>query len=72
MAQLLLEQPNEKQALFLADRHKHVGFGGARGGGKSWSVRNKAIRLCLRYEGIKVLIVRRTYPELVNNHITPF
>lgn len=71
MAQLLLEQPNEKQALFLADRHKHVGFGGARGGGKSWSVRNKAIRLCLRYEGIKVLIVRRTYPELVNNHITP-
>ena len=68
---LVLEEPNEKQKLFLADHHKHVGFGGARGGGKSWSVRNKAIRLCLRYAGIKILIIRRTYPELVNNHINP-
>ena len=68
---LILQAPNEKQKLFLADQHKHVGFGGARGGGKSWSVRNKAVRLCLRYEGIKILIIRRTYPELVNNHINP-
>jgi hypothetical protein len=69
--QLILEQPNDKQQRFLADHHRHVAFGGARGGGKSWSVRNKAIRLCLRFGGIKVLIVRRTYPELVNNHIEP-
>lgn len=66
-----MQQPSEKQKLFLADHHKHVGFGGARGGGKSWAVRNKAIRLCLRFAGIKVLIIRRTYPELVNNHINP-
>lgn len=69
--ELSLQRPSEKQALFLSDHHKHVGFGGARGGGKSWAVRNKAIRLCLRYAGIKVLIVRRTYPELINNHISP-
>ena len=69
--QLVLEEPNDKQKLFLSDHHRHVAFGGARGGGKSWSVRNKAIRLCLRFAGIKVLIVRRTYPELVNNHIEP-
>ena len=68
---LVMQTPSEKQKLFLADHHKHVGFGGARGGGKSWAVRNKAIRLCLRYNGIKVLIVRRTYPELVNNHVNP-
>ena len=68
---LTLDQPNDKQKQFLADRHKHIGFGGARGGGKSWAVRNKAVRLCLRYSGIKVLIIRRTYPELVNNHINP-
>ena len=49
--QLVLEEPNDKQKLFLADHHRHVAFGGARGGGKSWSVRNKAIRLCLRFPG---------------------
>ena len=68
---LVMSEPSEKQALFLADHHKHVGFGGARGGGKSWAVRNKAIRLCLRFNGIKVLIVRSTYPELINNHVNP-
>ena len=70
--QLVLEPPNnEKQEAFLSARTKHIGYGGARGGGKSWSVRNKAIRLCMRYKGIKCLIVRRTYPELTNNHIEP-
>ena len=67
--QLVLQEPNERQKLFLASHAKHIGYGGARGGGKSWAVRDKTKRLCLRYKGIKVLIVRRTYPELVNNHI---
>lgn len=71
MSKLVLDRPNDRQALFLASHAKHVGYGGARGGGKSWAVRNKAIRLCLRYPKIKILIVRRTYPELVNNHINP-
>ena len=68
---LALGRPSEKQRLFLKARTKHVGFGGARGGGKSWAVQDKAKRLCLRYPGIKILIVRRTYPELMNNHIMP-
>ena len=67
--QLVLTQPTEKQALFLAAKAKHIGYGGARGGGKSHIVRDKAKRLCLRYPGIKVLIVRRTMPELRSNHI---
>lgn len=41
----------------------------ARGGGKSWAVRTKAKLLALKYPGIRILIVRRTYPELTNNHI---
>lgn len=69
--QLILQPPSEKQKLFLAAHTKHVGFGGARGGGKSWCVRDKSKRLCLRFAGIKILIVRRTFPELVNNHINP-
>ena len=66
-----LPRPSEKQKLFLRDRHKYVGYGGARGGGKSWAVRVKAVLLCLRYAGIKVMIVRKTYPELQENHIVP-
>lgn len=65
---LSFDPPTEKQSLFLADHHRHVAFGGARGGGKSWAVRNKAVRLCLAHPGIRVLIVRRTLPELRNNH----
>lgn len=67
---LQIEPPNEKQKLFLQDReHKYIAYGGARGGGKSWAVRTKAKLLSLRYAGIRILIVRRSYPELINNHI---
>ena len=45
--------------------------GGARGGGKSWFVRWKAVLLCSNYAGIKVLITRKTFRELLNNHIAP-
>ena len=48
-----------------------MGYGGARGGGKSWAVRTKAKILAAVYAGIKVLIVRRTFRELLNNHINP-
>ena len=66
-----IPEPNEKQKLFLADTHRHVAYGGARGGGKSWAVRVKALLLCMRWKGIKILIVRKTYKELTNNHIVP-
>ena len=69
MTTLCLPPPSEKQKLFLKARTKHIGFGGARGGGKSWSVRTKAKLLALKFAGIRILIVRRTYPELINNHI---
>lgn len=66
---LQIEAPSPKQQQFMRAKTKHIGFGGARGGGKSWSVRTKAKLLGIRYPGIRMLIVRRTYPELVNNHI---
>lgn len=69
MTELVLGTPSAKQELFLRSRARRVGFGGARGGGKSWAVRYKAVLLGLRFAGIRMLIVRRTYPELVNNHI---
>ena len=71
MPELDLGTPNEKQKLFLLAKRKYVGFGGSRGGGKSWAVRVKAILLCLKHSGIKVMIIRKTYPELQENHILP-
>ena len=71
MQTLRIPEPSEKQMRFLTDEHKYVAFGGARGGGKSWAVRVKAVLLCLRYPGIKVMIIRKTYPELQENHILP-
>lgn len=71
MTTLRIPAPSETQREFLTDEHKYLAFGGARGGGKSWCVRVCAILLCLKHAGIKVMIVRRTYPELRANHITP-
>ncbi len=66
---LSLSQPSEKQKLFLLSDSTYTAFGGARGGGKSWAVRTKAILMALNYPGIKIMIVRRTYSELRANHI---
>ena len=65
-----LGTPNPRQREFLQCRKKYVAFGGARGGGKSWAVRCKAKLLALRYPGIRLLLVRRSLPELEANHLT--
>ena len=69
MKTLDLGRAQPKQTLFLKDKHRHIAYGGARGGGKSWAVRTKSKLLAFRYPGIKILIVRKTYKELQNNHI---
>ncbi len=66
-----LPPPNPRQREFFLSRARYTAYGGARGGGKSWAVRRKAALLCLRYPGIRVLILRRSYPELRENHILP-
>ena len=63
--------PNERQKRFFASRAKYTAYGGARGGGKSWALRRKLVGLCLRYAGIRCLLVRRTYAELKQNHVLP-
>ena len=64
-----LPMPQPKQLECVRSRTKYTGFGGARGGGKSWTVRWLAKVYAAAHPGIKQLIVRRTFPELVNNHI---
>ena len=71
MPTLTMPPPNEKQDMAFKAQQRYVAYGGARGGGKSWFVRWKAILLCLYFPGIKILITRKTYKELFNNHIAP-
>ena len=66
---MVIPKPNPRQREFLEAEARHVAFGGARGGGKSWAVRVKAVLLALAHPGIRVLIVRKTYKELMNNHV---
>lgn len=71
MTGIKLGRPQPKQKAFMLATAKYVAFGGARGGGKSWAVREKAKRLALRWAGIKILILRKTYTDLRDNHILP-
>ena len=63
--------PNQKQRLFFKARARYIAYGGARAGGKSWAMRIKFANLCLRYSGIQMLLLRRTLPELTENHVNP-
>lgn len=69
MSTLSLGSPNPRQLEFFKAKARYIAYGGARGGGKSWAVRVKSILLALNYGGIKILILRRTFPELWENHI---
>jgi len=63
--------PQEKQRMFFLADTKYIAYGGARGGGKSWALRRKLVLLALNYAGISILLIRRTLPELRDNHIRP-
>ncbi len=62
---------NPKQREFFRSKTLYTAYGGAKGGGKTWAVRTKAIGGAIYYAGIRILIMRRTYPELEENHIQP-
>lgn len=70
--QLVFGPLTPKQQLFMAAETKYVGYGGARGGGKSHAARYKAVGMAaVRYPGIRILMVRAHYPELEENLINP-
>ena len=64
-------KPYPKQVRFFDSTKRYIAYGGARGGGKSWAARTKAYLLALNYDGIQILILRRTLKELRENHVLP-
>jgi phage terminase large subunit len=60
------------QVRFCQSKAKYTLYGGARGGGKSYVVRIKALQLAFKYPGITIYILRRTLMELESNHLEVF
>ena len=63
--------PNEKQLQAFKADTLFVGYGGAKGGGKTWFIQHKAVGGAMQWPGIKILILRAHYPELEQNHVNP-
>ena len=61
--------PNKKQYMFLNSTTRHTAYGGARGGGKSWVIREKSVMDAEEYAGIRICILRRTLVDLLKNHL---
>lgn len=64
-------EPYPKQIRFFNSTKRYIAYGGARGGGKSWAARTKALLLALNYPGIQIILLRRTLDELRENHVLP-
>jgi hydroxymethylpyrimidine pyrophosphatase-like HAD family hydrolase len=58
-----------KQAAAFRSRATELLYGGAAGGGKSHLMRAAFIAWCLDVPGLECFLFRRTYPDLMRNHM---
>lgn len=65
-------QPKQKIAFEKSSVTPVLFYGGAKGGGKSYLIRARELARRLKYAGSRGLIVRKTHPELLSNHIRKF
>lgn len=65
-------QPKQREAIKASEKYPVVFFGGAKGGGKSYCIRARQVIRRLGLPGSRGLIIRKTHPELLANHIRKF
>jgi phage terminase large subunit len=65
-------QPKQKEAMIKSLTTPVLLYGGAKGGGKSYLVRARELYRRTKYPGTTGLILRKTFPELLSNHIRKF
>lgn len=64
--------PKPKQSIAHSSRAKYLLFGGAMGGGKSWFLCAEAIRNAMKYEGNRLVIVRKELSVLRRTILVTF
>ena len=64
-------QEKQKQFRRSIEKNYCTAFGGARGGGKSYALRNIFLLRRFEFPGSVGVIFRKTFPELLANHIQP-
>jgi len=62
-------QPKQKEAFKHIGKGAYIFFGGARGGGKTHGARVIMMLCAKQLPGIKIVVVRKTFPELQENFI---
>lgn len=69
----LILQPKEDLLRWYVEESDRtiIGFGGSRGGAKSHGSRSVGLKYAWEHPGSRVLILRRKYKELKENHIDP-
>lgn len=65
-------QPKQREGMKLIRDYPVFFYGGAKGGGKSYFTRAWLVRMALKYPGSRSLLIRKTFPELNENHIQKF
>lgn len=72
--EIRLDQPKQEQMDKLVERGRAtwLGYGGSKGGSKSYTCRNILLRRRFSYPGTVGTIVRRIYRDVKDNHIDPF
>lgn len=66
---LPLPKQVELEEAIASQQYGFICIGGDRAGGKSEALRKIAYRYCKKYANFNVLLLRRTFPELVRNHV---
>jgi phage terminase large subunit len=70
--ELILQPKQDLLRWYVEESDKTViGFGGSRGGAKSHGARSVGLKYAWEHSGSRVLILRRKYKELKENHIDP-
>lgn len=70
MIQVPLNLPlHPKQGVAYTSQATEILYGGAAGGGKSYGIRALAIIWCSMIAGLQVYLFRRTYDDLIKNHL---
>ena len=67
-----IDRPYPKQIEFFEAHTKYIAYGGARGGGKSWAARIKAVLLALNNQVINYIKISKNFQIKEGDRLAAF